>query len=47
MVVKVEFEKGVANACIFCIVISKFSYWQKHSPIILLVVNKCPKISPY
>lgn len=40
MVVVVEFEKHVAGACIFGVVVSKLSYWQKPSPVILLTVNK-------
>lgn len=32
---------------IFCIVINKFSYWKKPSPIILLTINKSFEISLY
>ena len=40
MVAVVEFEKHMAGARIFGVVVSKLSYWQKPSPVILLTVNK-------
>lgn len=36
----VKFEKYVAGARIFGVVVSELSYWQKPSPVILLTVNK-------
>lgn len=43
----VKFKKYIANICIFYIVISKLNYWQKFSSIILLKINKRPKIGLY
>ena len=44
MIATVEFERYVANACIFCVIVSEFSHWKEPSPIILLVVDKNPEI---
>lgn len=46
MITIIELEKCVANAYILYIVIGKFSYLEKLSPIsILLVIDESPKIS--
>ena len=42
VVAAIEFEKRMAGACIFCVIVGKFSYWKKSSPIILLVIDKSP-----
>ncbi len=40
----VEFERGIAGVDIFRIIIGKFSHWQEPCPVILLVVDKGPKV---
>lgn len=47
LIATVNFEKYVAGACIIGVVIGKLSHWEKPSQIILLVVNKSPKVGFY
>ena len=47
MLATVKFEGHIAGTRIFCVVVSKFSYWKEPSLIILLVVDKSPEISLY
>lgn len=37
----------MTGACIFHDVVSKLRYWEKLSPIILLIVNKSPEVGFY
>ena len=47
MIAAVQLERRVVGARIFCIVISKFSYWQEPGPIILLEIDKGSKVGLY
>lgn len=47
MIVVIEFEKHMVSAYIFGIIVSKLSYWQKPSLVILLIVNKCFELCIY
>lgn len=47
MVVTVEFTRCVISTCILCIFIGKFSYEKEFSSVILLVVDKNPKVGLY
>ncbi len=47
MVAIFKLKKNKANACIFCIAVSKFSYWKNLNPIILLVIDKSSEINYY
>ncbi len=40
MIAIVKFKRLIVNVCIFCIIVSKFSYWKEFSLIILLIVDK-------
>lgn len=40
MVAVVDIERRVAGVRIFGVVVNKLSYWQKPSPVILLIINK-------
>ena len=42
MIATIEFKIYLTGVCIFGIVISKFSYYEEPSIIILLVVDKNP-----
>lgn len=44
MIAIVELKKDMTSACIFCIVVGKFSNEKVLSPVILLMVNKNLKI---
>lgn len=47
MIAAFKLEKWVANPCIFCVIIYKFSHWQKFSPVTLLLLDKNLKIHLY
>lgn len=47
MVTIIKLKKHMANACILCIIVGKFSYWKELSPIIFLVINKNPEVGFY
>lgn len=43
VIVIVKFEKNKANNFVFCIIISKFSYWQKPRVVILKIDQSLKK----
>lgn len=47
MLAAIKFKKYIPSAGIFCIIISKFSYWKKSSLVILLIINKSAKVDLY
>ena len=47
IVATMEFKKPIVNAYIVYIIVGKLRYWEKPSLVILLIINKNPKISFY
>lgn len=45
MIVIVQLKKYVPGTSVFCIIIGKFSHWQKPRPIILFKTYECLKMS--
>lgn len=47
MIITIKFKKDIANICVFYIIISKFGYYQKFNPVILLKIDKNLKVNFY
>lgn len=47
MIAAIEFKRRMTDTGIFCIIVGKFSYWEKSNPVILLIIDEGMEISFY
>lgn len=47
VIATIKFKKHVIGIYIFCVFVGKFSYWKMLSLIILLGIDKSPKVGFY